>query len=140
MEELKLNDTALYQHLRYALKQRILDNCDKILDAFMPVVEPLIGQLEKDLEEYKTIKVSSTTPVLIDTYLEKFKSLLPISKDLKSACPDYDTTPSLYYNDHMWHVVWTDSERYSIKEFGGETPEEAIDLACEWFHTKFCNN
>ena len=72
--------------------------------------------------------------------MEKFKSLLPISKDLKSACPDYDTTPSLYYHDHMWHVDWTDSERYSIKEFGGETPEEAIDLACEWFHTKFCNN
>lgn len=140
MEEIRLHDTALYHNVRYALKQRILDNCDKILDAFMSVVEPLIGQLEKDLEEYKTINVSSTTPVLIDSYLEKFKSLLPISKGLKSACPDYDTTPSLYYNDHMWHVDWTDSERYSIKEFGGETPEEAIDLACEWFHTKFCNN
>ena len=140
MEEIRLHDTALYHNVRYALKQRILDNCDKILDAFIPVVEPLIGQLEKDLEEYKTINVSSTTPVLIDSYLEKFKSLLPISKDLKSACLDYDTTPSLYYNDHMWHVDWTDSERYSIKEFGGETPEEAIDLACEWFHTKFCNN
>ena len=140
MEEIRLHDTALYHNVRYALKQRILDNCDKILDAFIPVVEPLIGQLEKDLEGYKTINVSSTTPVLIDSYLEKFKSLLPISKDLKSACPDYDTTPSLYYNDHMWHVDWTDSERYSIKEFGGETPEEAIDLAREWFHTKFCNN
>lgn len=140
MEEIRLHDTALYRNVRYALKQRILDNCDKILDAFMPVVEPLIGQLEKDLEEYKTINVSSTTPVLIDSYLEKFKSLLPISKDLKSACPDYDTAPSLYYHDHMWHVDWTDGEGYSIKEFGGETPEGAIDLACEWFHSKFCNN
>lgn len=138
MEELKLNDTALYQHLRYALKQRILDNCDKILDAFMPVVEPLIGQLYRDLKEYKTINVSSTTPVLIDSYLEKFKSLQHIARDKKRTSSDYGFMPTLYHYDGMWHVDWMD-EVGSFKEFSGETPEEVIDMASEWFHSTYCN-
>ena len=99
MEEIKLHDTALYQNLRYAFRQTILANCDKILDALMPVVEPLIGQLYRDLEEYKTINVSSTTPVLIDSYLEKFKSLQHIARD-----------------------TWMNDENGSIKEFSGQLP------------------
>ena len=138
MEEIKLHDTALYQNLRYAFKQTILANCDKILDALMPVVEPLIGQLYRDLEEYKTINVSSTTPVLIDSYLEKFKSLQHIARDKKHTSSDYGFMPTLYHHDGMWHIDWMD-ELGSFKEFSGETPEEVIDMASEWFHSTYCN-
>lgn len=139
MEEIKLHDTALYQNLRYAFRQTILDNCDKILDALMPVVEPLIEQLERDLEAYKTIKISGTTPVLIDSYLEKFKSLQHIAIDTKHTTCDYGFMPTLYYYDRMWHVDWMNDENGSIKEFSGETPEEVIDMASEWFHSNYCN-
>lgn len=139
MEEIKLHDTALYQHLRYAFRQTILANCDKILDTLMPVVEPLIEQLERDLEAYKTIKVSSTTPVLIDSYLEKFKSLQHIAMDTMHTTCDYGFMPTLYYHDRMWHVDWMNDENGSIKEFSGETPEEVIDMASEWFHSTYCN-
>ena len=139
MEEIRLHDTALYHNVRYALKQRILDNCDNILEALMPVVEPLIGQLYRDLEEYKTINVSSTTPVLIDSYLEKFKSLQHIAIDRKHTTCDYGFAPTLYYYNGMWHVDWTNDIDGSIKEFTGETPEEVIDLASEWFHSTYCN-
>lgn len=140
MEEIKLHDNALYQNLRYAFKELIFENCDKMLDTLMLVVEPLIKQLERDLEAYKTIKVSSTTPVIIDSYLEKFKSLQHIAMDTMSTTCDYGFMPTLYYHDRMWHVDWMNDENGSIKEFSGETPEEVIDMASEWFHSTYCNS
>ena len=84
---------------------------------------------------------------LLDTFegkddsLEKFKSLQHISGDLKSTLQDWGYAPNLYYFDGNWHVDWISCEGGdSIKDFTGDTVEEAINKACNWFHSTFCNN
>ena len=73
--------------------------------------------------------------------LEKFKSLQHISRDLKSTLQDWGYAPNLYFCDGMWHVSWISCEKGdSIKDFEGNTPEKAIDKACNWFHSTFCNS
>ena len=76
-----------------------------------------------------------------DNSLEKFKSLQHISKDLKSTLQDWGYAPNLYYFDGNWHVDWISCEEGdSIKDFTGDTVEEAINKACNWFHSTFCNS
>ena len=73
--------------------------------------------------------------------LEKFKSLQHITGDLKRTLQDWGYAPNLYFCDEMWHVSWISCEEGdSIKDFEGNTPEEAIDKAYKWFHSTFCNN
>lgn len=73
--------------------------------------------------------------------LEKFKSLQHITKDLHQTLEDWGYAPNLYFFDVMWHVSWISCEEGdSIKDFEGNTPEEAIDKACGWFHSTFCNS
>lgn len=73
--------------------------------------------------------------------LENFKSLQHISRDLKSTLQDWGYAPNLYFFDGMWHVSWISCEEGDgIKDFEGNTPEEAIDKACNWFHSTFCNS
>ena len=72
--------------------------------------------------------------------LENFKSLQHVSGDLKSTLQDWGYAPNLYFFDGMWHVSWISCEEGDgIKDFEGNTPEEAIDKACNWFHSTFCN-
>lgn len=76
-----------------------------------------------------------------DGSLEKFKSLQHISRDLKSTLQDWGYAPNLYYFDGNWHVDWISCEGGdSIKDFTGDTVEEAINKACNWFHSTFCNS
>ena len=43
--------------------------------------------------------------------------------------------------DGMWHVTWIHcSEGDCLDDFCGSTPEEAIDKAYKWFHSKFSND
>lgn len=73
--------------------------------------------------------------------LEKFKSLLHITGDLKRTLQGWGCAPNLYFCDKMWHVSWISCEEGdSIKDFEGNTPEEAIDKAYNWFHSTFCNS
>lgn len=73
--------------------------------------------------------------------LEKFKSLQHITKDLHQTLEDWGYAPSLYFFDGMWHVSWISCEDGDgIKDFEGNTPEEAIDKAFDWFHSTFCNS
>ena len=76
-----------------------------------------------------------------DNSLENFKSLQHISRDLKSTLQDWGYAPNLYFFDGMWHVSWISCEEGDgIKDFEGNTPEEAIDKASDWFHSTFCNS
>ena len=73
--------------------------------------------------------------------LEEFKSLQHISKNLKSTLQDWGYAPNLYYFDGNWHVDWISCEEGdSIKDFTGDTVEEAINKAYNWFHSTFCKN
>lgn len=81
-----------------------------------------------------------TLEMKTDNSLEKFKSLQHITKDLHQTLEDWGYAPNLYFFDKMWHVSWISCEEGdSIKDFEGNTPEEAIDKACDWFHSTFCN-
>ncbi len=76
-----------------------------------------------------------------DSCLVKFKSLQHIDKDVHKTLKDWGYAPNLYFCDGMWHVSWISCEEGdSIKDFEGNTPEEAIDKAYNWFHSTFCNN
>ena len=76
-----------------------------------------------------------------DKSLEKFKSLQHITKDLHQTLEDWGYAPNLYFFDGMWHVSWISCEEGdSIKDFEGNTPEDAIDKAYNWFHSTFCNS
>lgn len=73
--------------------------------------------------------------------LEKFKSLQHITKDLHQTLEDWGYAPNLYFFDGMWHVSWISCEEGDgIKDFEGNTPEDAIDKAYNWFHSTFCNS
>ena len=94
---------------------------------------PVLDQLEEfiDTLEVKTDEENS---------LENFKSLQHITKDLHQTLEDWGYAPNLYFFDGMWHVSWISCEDGDgIKDFEGNTPEEAIDKAYNWFHSKFCN-
>ena len=96
-----------------------------------------IAMLEEILSFLDTLKVKTDE----ENYLEKFKSLQHISGDLKSTLQDWGYAPNLYFFDGNWHVDWISCEEGdSIKDFEGNTPEEAIDKAYNWFHSTFCNN
>lgn len=76
-----------------------------------------------------------------DNSLEKFKSLQHITRDLHQTLEDWGYAPNLYFFDGMWAVSWISCEDGdSIKDFEGNTPEEAIDKAYNWFHSTFCNS
>lgn len=73
--------------------------------------------------------------------LEKFKSLQHISGDLHQTLEDWGYAPNLYFFDENWHVDWISCEEGdSIKDFTGDTAEEAINKAYNWFHSTFCNS
>lgn len=73
--------------------------------------------------------------------LEKFKSLQHISEDLHQTLEDWGYAPNLYFFDGMWHVSWISCEEEdTIKDFEGNTSEEAINKAYDWFHSTFCNS
>jgi len=77
-----------------------------------------------------------------DNSLEKFKSLQHINGDLRQTSKVWGYAPNLYFFDGMWHVGWFSCEEtdvIAIKDFEGNTPEEAIDKAYNWFHSTFCN-
>lgn len=76
-----------------------------------------------------------------NTDLDKFKSLQHMSGDLKSTLQDWGYAPNLYHFDGNWHVDWISCEEGdSIKGFTGDTAEEAINKAYDWFHSTFCNS
>lgn len=89
----------------------------------------------------KYIIDTKTLEVKIDeNHLEKFKSLQHISRDLHQTLEDWGYAPNLYFFDGKWHVSWISCEEGdSIKGFEGNTPEEAIDKAYNWFHSTFKN-
>ena len=91
------------------------------------------------VEDEEILAAINTLEVKYDS-LENFKSLQHISRDLKSTLQDWGYAPNLYFFDGMWRVSWISCEEGdSIKDFEGNTPEEAIDKACNWFHSTFCN-
>ena len=64
-----------------------------------------------------------------------------ISGDLHQTLKDWGYAPNLYFFDGMWSVSWISCEEGdSIKDFEGNTPEDAIDKAYNWFHSTFCNS
>lgn len=92
------------------------------------------------LNEIRTLCDTLEVKDVEDSSLEKFKSLQHITKDLHRTLEDWGYAPNLYFFDGMWHVSWISCEEGdSIKDFEGNTPEEAIDKACNWFHSTFCN-
>ena len=91
-------------------------------------------------EDKKILSIIDTLEVKEDS-LGKFKSLQHITRDLKRTLQDWGYAPNLYFCDEMWHVSWISCEEGdSIKDFEGNTPEEAIDKAYNWFHSTFCNS
>lgn len=114
--------------------------------------DALVAEIEKRIKEHHSGYQVCLKDMLsfIDTLevkeveegsLEKFKSLQHITRDLKRTLQDWGYAPNLYFCDEMWHVSWISCEEGdSIKDFEGNTPEEAIDKACNWFHSTFCNS
>lgn len=115
--------------------------------ALVAEIERRIKSLNKDRDfKYLQIKELEALLSFLDTLevkddsLEKFKSLQHITKDLHRTLEDWGYAPNLYFFDGMWHVSWISCEEGdSIKDFEGNTSEEAIDKACDWFHSHFCN-
>lgn len=117
-----------------------------------------MGLIDKNklLEELKKLRRNlSASPIVViedveslveslevkNTDLDKFKSLQHISGDLKSTLQDWGYAPNLYHFDGNWHVDWISCEEGdSIKGFTGDTAEEAINKAYDWFHSTFCNS
>ena len=115
------------------------------------LLKPYLGDCAEQILAEANAKLSvleglknflETLEVKIDeNHLEKFKSLQHISRDLHQTLEDWGYAPNLYFFDGMWHVSWISCEEGdSIKDFEGNTPEEAIDKACNWFHSTFCNS
>ena len=74
------------------------------------------------------------------TELDKFKEL-PHINSLYEIVDDWGYSPNLYHFDGDWHVTWIHCEDGDgLNDFVGETPEEAINKAYEWFHNKFSND
>ena len=97
----------------------------------------IVDFYEEFLEIIDTIEVKTDE----ENSLEKFKSLQHISGDLHQTLEDWGYAPNLYFFDGMWKVSWISCEEGdSIKDFEGNTPEEAINKAYDWFHSTFCNS
>ena len=83
------------------------------------------------------------------TALEKFQEL-PHINSLYEILDDWEYTPILYHLDgidddgtpYMEQVLEYNGKLYgdSLDDFSGSTPEEAIDKAYKWFHSKFSND
>lgn len=121
--EKKLQDIIAYKENTSFIEHRVvlstkIDMCKEILS--------LLDNIEvKEVE---------------DNSLEKFKSLKHINKDLDKTLEYLGYAPNLYHFDGRWHVDWISCEDGdSIKCFTEDTPEEAIDKACNWFHSTFCS-
>lgn len=72
--------------------------------------------------------------------LDKFKEL-PHINSLYEIVDDWGYAPNLYHFDGDWHVTWIHCEEGDgLDDFEGNTPEEAINKAYEWFHNKFSND
>lgn len=123
-----VDKSALVAEIEYLRKNQRLDDRhgQGVLDG-LHAIERFINTLEVKTDE--------------DNSLEKFKSLQHISRDLHQTLEDWGYAPNLYFFDAIWHVSWISCEEGdSIKDFEGNTPEEAIDKAYNWFHSTFCNN
>lgn len=142
MENLEIKNTALYRTIECTIKDMLKQNIDDVLDSVMPLFEPFIRERLNQYDEYRKLQVSATAPITVvhDEALDKFKSLQHITGDMKSTVEDWAYAPNLYHFDGTWHVDWISCENGdSIKGFTAQTPEEAIDKAYEWFHSRFCN-
>ncbi len=141
MENLEIKNTALYQTIQSTIKEMLKQNIDSVMSIF----EPFIRERLNHYEEYRKLQVTATAPITLvnNEALDKFKTLQHITGDMKRTVEDWGYTPNLYHFDGSWHVDWTYSKQLedgdSIKGFTAETPEEAIDKAYNWFHSKFCN-
>jgi len=123
---------------QYISKSALVAEIER-LDGFYHLSKGLGGQIfiESLLSFLNTLEVKTDE----DNYLEKFKSLQHVSGDLHQTLEDWGYAPNLYFFDGMWHVSWVSCEEGDgIKDFEGNTPEEAIDKAYKWFHSTFCNN
>ena len=71
--------------------------------------------------------------------LDKFKEL-PHINSLYEIVDDWGYAPNLYHFDGSWHVTWIHCEEGDgLDDFVGESPEEAINKAYEWYQNKFNN-
>ena len=142
MENSEIKNTALYQTIQSTVKIMLKQNINSVLDSVMLIFEPFITERLNQYEEYRKLQVSATAPIMLanNEALDKFKTLQHITGDMKSTVEDWAYTPNLYHFDGTWHVDWISCENGdSIKGFTAQTPEEAIDKAYEWFHSRFCN-
>ena len=123
---------------QYILKSALVAEIEKRRES--NAKERYFGRLVEDnyfLEYIDILEVKTDE----DNSLEKFKSLQHISGDLHQTLKDWGYAPNLYFFDGMWHVSWISCEEGDgIKDFEGNTPEEAIDKAYNWFHSTFCNS
>ena len=142
MENLEIKNTALYQTIQNTIKEILKQNIDAVLDSVMPIFEPFISEHLNQYEEVRKLLITSTAPITFvhNVALDKFKTLQHITGDMKSTVEDWGYAPNLYHFDGSWHVDWISCEEGdSIYGFTGETPEDAIDKAYDWFHSTFCN-
>ena len=142
MENLEIKNTALYRTIECTIKEILKQKIDDVLDSVMPIFEPFIKERLDNYEEVRKLLITQTAPITYvhNVALDKFKTLQHITGDMKSSVEDWGYTPNLYHFDGSWHVDWISCEEGdSVYGFTGETPEEAIDKAYEWFHSKFCN-
>jgi hypothetical protein len=142
MENLEIKNTPLYQTIRGTIKEMLKQNIDDVLNNVMPLFEPFIRERLNQYEEVRKLLITQTAPITLvnNEALDKFKTLQHITGDMKSTVEDWGYAPNLYQFDGSWHVDWISCEEGdSVKGFTGETPEEAIDKAYNWFHSTFCN-
>lgn len=122
---------------QYINKSKVVAEIEKMRDEAYPQSDWNHGyttSCEKILSFLNTLEVKEVD-------LDKFKSLQHISGDLKSTLQDWGYAPNLYHFDGNWHVDWISCEEGdSIKGFTGDTAEEAINKAYDWFHSTFCNS
>lgn len=72
------------------------------------------------------------------TTLEKFKKLPQHITHKYELLYDYGYCPNLYHFDGNWHVTYIHCEDMDgLDDFTGNTPEEAIDKAYDWYVKKF---
>ena len=127
---------------QYISKSALVEEIEKYKNSFC-YRNGYLKDIEKNGLVYDTLcgleDFIKTIEVKYDP-LEKFKSLKHISEGLKSTLTYLGYAPYLYYLDGSWYVDWIScKEINSIKCFKGDTAEEAINEAYNWFHSTFCN-
>ena len=111
-------------------KDRIVAEINRVLNSYDP------NEITSGRYALVSLRDSLDTLEVKEDSLGKFKSLKHITRDLKRTLQDCGYAPNLYFCDEMWHVSWISCEEGdSIKDFEGNTPEEAIDKAYNWFHS-----